>query len=216
LLFSVITEILPVIFYLLYSKRINDKSLRVILFLLIANLASDLYGVYSIISQVNRGQNFVSFNIFILVETLSLYLYFYQILSNTSIRKAVFFTSIVFLLYWLFRFIAAGDHLYLYNSATFEYISVLILAIYFYYSQIIKVDAVFIYRQPKFCVISAYLIYIAGTFFLLLYLPTLDVSVRQEYYNILNSLFTIIRTILLSIAMFMKTGNPSRQKFKLT
>jgi hypothetical protein len=216
LLFSVITEILPVIFYLLYSKRINDKSLRVILFLLLANLASDLYGVYSIFSHVNRGQNFVSFNIFILVETLCLYFYFYQILFSRSIRKAILFTGIVFLLYWLFRFIGIGAQVYLYNSATFEYISVLILAIYFYYSQIIKVDAVFIYRQPKFWVISAYLIYIAGTFFLLLYLPTLDVTVRQEYYNILNSLFTIIRTILLSIAMFMKTEHLSRQKFKLT
>jgi len=177
------------------------------------SLLVDLYGLYNLLQ--NRG-NYLTFNIFILLETLSLYIYFYQILFQKYIKRIIIGLLVFFIAYWSLKFIKSGQTLALYSCLKVENISILILAIYFYYEQIIKINSVFIYREPRFWVVSAYLIYLAGTFFLLLYLPFFSPQDRLKFYGVLNSIFIIIRTILLSIAMFMKTNHPIRQKFKLT
>ncbi|MDQ6814727.1 MAG: hypothetical protein M3040_13380, partial [Bacteroidota bacterium] len=58
---SVFTEILPVIFYLVFNKKNKDKGLRVIFLLLVINLFADIYGIYSI-SKLQT--NFLSYNIY--------------------------------------------------------------------------------------------------------------------------------------------------------
>ncbi|MCW3114203.1 MAG: hypothetical protein JWR18_2599, partial [Segetibacter sp.] len=46
---SVVTEILPVIFYLILHPQKKDESLRVIFFLLFVNLSTDVYGLYCVL-----------------------------------------------------------------------------------------------------------------------------------------------------------------------
>lgn len=66
------------------------------------------------------------------------------------------------------------------------------------------INSVFIYAEAIFWVVTAYFIYFSGTFFLYLYIPTLTQNDQKTYYDILNSIFTIVRTALLSIAIFIK------------
>jgi len=63
----------------------------------------------------------------------------------------------------------------------------------------------FIYSETMFWVVSAYFIYCAGTFFLFLYVGFLPKNEQESSYT-LNSLLTITRTILLSIALI--TNDP--------
>ncbi len=85
---------------------------------------------------------------------------------------------------------------------TIENILILSAVIYFYYEQILKVSVLNIFSQPQFWVVTAYFIYFAGTFFLILYISSLNHKEQGQYY-VMNYIFTIIRTILLSIAMLI-------------
>lgn len=86
---------------------------------------------------------------------------------------------------------------------TLENILILLTVIYFYYEQIIKVNLLNIFSQSQFWVVTAYFLYFAGTFFLILYIPSLNQKEQEQYY-VMNYLFTIVRTLILCIAMLIK------------
>jgi hypothetical protein len=196
---------------LIFKKRINDKSFRVIFFLLSFGFLCDLLSLYL---QWQHKENFVIYNLLILIEGVSLGIFFYQILSAKLIKRLLLVIGFGFISYWLYNFFSVATGGYIESGVTIENICILAFAIYYYYEQIIKLNTTFIYSQPRFWVVSAYLIYIAGTFFLLLYLPSFS-SKDQEKYYVLNYVFVIIRTILLSFAMVMKTDKPPSKTNKL-
>ncbi len=196
---------------MIFKKRINDKSFRVIFFLLSFGFLCDLLSLYL---QWQHKENFVIYNLLILIEGVSLGIFFYQILSAKLIKRLLLVIGFGFISYWLYNFFSVATGGYIESGVTIENICILAFAIYYYYEQIIKLNTTFIYSQPRFWVVSAYLIYIAGTFFLLLYLPSFS-SKDQEKYYVLNYVFVIIRTILLSFAMVMKTDKPPSKTNKL-
>jgi hypothetical protein len=197
---SVFTEIVPVIFYLIFQEKYKDKSLRVIFYLLIINFINDLYGIYRL---SHLEPNFLSFNIYLFIETVFLYVFYRKILSESFIKPVLSTIVSLFVAFWLFEFIQVGQKDFLYYGVTYENIFIILFAIYFYYEKIFLLNDSLIYTDVKFWIVSAYFVNAAGTFFLLLYIPTLR-SEDQGAYYILNYIFIIIRTILLCIAMPMK------------
>ncbi len=199
---SVYTEVLPVIFYLVFRKRMNDKVLRVVFFLLAITFMLDLYGLYRL---SKHSDNFAAYNLNLLVEAVCLSIFFYQIFKKLLFKKIILSIGILFILYWVYKFIrAGGSNVFLNTFETIKNISIFAFAVYYYYEQVIKINATSVFSRPSFWVVTAYLFYIAGTFFLFLYLPSLSPTDQEKYY-VLNYVFVVIRTILLSIAMFMKT-----------
>jgi len=98
---------------------------------------------------------------------------------------------------------------------TIENISIIILSIFYFYEQITVNFSREIYIKPRFWVVSAYMLYSAGTFFLFLFIGTVASNQQQNIY-ILNYAFLVIKSILLSIAMLMKNEPGIRKKFTLT
>ncbi len=203
ILASVVTEVVPVVFYLLFQKKNKDNSLRVIFYLLIINFFNDLYGVYRLFQL---KPNILNFNFYILIETLFIYVFYRKILSDHFIKHVLSAISIIFVAFWLFEFISFGQSRFLYYCVTYENIFIILFAIYFYYEKIFLLNNALIYNNIKFWTVAAFFVNAAGTFFLLLYIPTLPTRDQAAYY-ILSNIFTIIRTILLCIAMLMNNDN---------
>lgn len=179
--------------------------------MLTIGFACDLLSLYL---QTQQKENFLAYNINILIEGGSLGIFFYQILYNRRIKQLLFVIGFGFISYWLYKFLTNGDSDYLNTCVTIENICILTFALYYYYEQIVKINTTSIYSQPRFWIVTAYLIFIAGTFFLLLYLPTFSLEDRGKYY-VLNYVFLILRTVLLSFAMLMKTDKPPSKNNKL-
>jgi hypothetical protein len=97
-----------------------------------------------------------------------------------------------------------------------ENITILVFSTFYYYEQIIKKNTLSIESKTSFWLVSAYFIYSAGIFFLYIFLATLSKSDQEKYYT-LNYVFTILRTILLSIGLIMHSdislaNNKKKQK----
>ncbi len=197
---------------MIFYKRINDKRLRVIFYLLIINFINDIYGLYTVAHNIN---NSIAYNIYVLIETISLYYFFNKILFNITVKRIIFISGGLFIFFWLYQFLKLGHQKFLDFCMTLENITILAFSIYFYYEQIFTFSSAYIYKSSTFWVVSAYLIFVAGIFFLYLYLPSLDKGEEQKLY-VLNYIFVIIRTTLLSVAMFMKNNNSGKEKFNLT
>lgn len=158
-----------------------------------------------------KKSNFLLYNVYCFIETLSLYYFFSMVFKDRLLKKLLLFSTLFYTLVFIFSLIVFKDKSYFYNCIIFENISILAFAIYYYYRQTIVIDSAFIYSEPVFWVVTAYFIYIASTYFLYLYIPSLNSSDQEKYY-LLNYLFIIVRTVLLSISMFVKPGSNKLDK----
>ena len=158
-------------------------------------------------SVILKVANYFISNLLLLIEVLSLLYFFSKILLLKFIKKILFYTGIVFLGYWIYSLFSIGINTAYYDyCSNFENIAMLLLALLYFYEQVISINTPFIYKEPYFWIVSAYFIYFAGVFFLFLYIPYLT-NVEVGHYYWLNSVFTIIRSFLLSIAMISKPDN---------
>ncbi len=186
--------------------------LRVIVFLLCVGLIVDTISYYL---QLNKKDNFLVFNLFLLSEMSFLFYFFFHILKSRASKISISVFAAIFFGLWLNAFIKFGDSVYNDGGVTLENIFVIILAILYYFRQIVKPDSMEFYKQPRFWVVTAYMLYSAGTFFLFLYIDSFHNNEQQKYYT-MNFLFVFIKILLLCIAMFMKSTPPPSQKFQLT
>lgn len=200
---AVFTEILPVILYLFLRKRILVKSLWIIIVLIAIGSVTDSYSLYLF---YNKKSNFLFFNVYLLIETITLYYFFSLVIHSSVFKKVLLLLSIFFTVFWVFSLIKFSNQSFFYYCINFENISILAIAVFYYYEQIIIINSAFIYAESVFWIVTAYFIYIAGTFFLYLYIPAFDSAEQKDYYDILNAIFTIIRTMLLCVAILLKPG----------
>ena len=163
----------------------------------------DLYGLFL---QSLQMATFVTYNLNILAEAVLLYIFFYLILINRTIKKVILFTLSFFVIVWTVKYIQVGQQKFLDNLLLLENISVLVFSIFYYYEQIVKAKFLFLYMVPEFWIVSAFLIHAAGTFFLVLYLPLISFDADPKYF-VLNYILVIVRTIPLSIAMSLGNNN---------
>lgn len=196
--------------FLLYKRKSEDKSLQVIFFVLVLGVLHDGYSIY--LDATGRA-NFFAYNLNVLLETLLLYLFFWLVLKSRPIKIILAIVAYFFAAWWVYILIKFGSPAYYDAHVTFENISVLGLIILYYYEQIIVLNVSFIYSQPRFWIVTAYFIFIAGTFFLLLYIPTLNKEEQASDYSV-NYLFIIVRAVLLSIGMYIKEGDDLNKQYQ--
>ncbi|MDB5200276.1 MAG: hypothetical protein JWO92_2239 [Chitinophagaceae bacterium] len=88
------------------------------------------------------------------------------------------------------------------------------MCIYYFFDQLKQPNTFLIYSSINFWIIISFLIYLSGTFFLYIYTDSMIKDkgfIRQ--YIIINSSFIILKGILFSIAMLMKSNKPNNQTF---
>lgn len=205
------TSILPAIFYLLRFKQLKtDKLLQVIFFIVLLIFSSEIFAAYL---GMHGHPNHYVYNFIDLIQTLLLvFLVFKPLLQHKSSSKIVLLIGIGFSLLWLLLKFQTRFSEYDKVSAAISSLIVFLLSLYYFFEQMNKPSDVFIYQKRYFWIVTAYFIYTAGTFFVFLVFS----SSGEDYTNLLiNSFFVIIKTIFLSIAMFMKNTPAKPKKFEL-
>ncbi len=145
-------------------------------------------------------------NISLLAELIFTFLIFYLHFKGLGRwwSRIPLITIILASLIWIVRNLIIGN-LYAYSSFYNGSITILIIsfALIFFFHQLNRPENPFVYASPEFWIVSAILIYKAGTFFLFLYGNTLDQSEKENFF-IINSLFYIVENVLFAIAFLMR------------
>lgn len=146
-------------------------------------------------------------NIYFLIEALLAFYLFYLVFQQMNRwRNIALLAMLVITLSWLIRNVYLGKF-YSFDSTTngIETIIIILFSIVFLYFQLIRPQTNFIYSTPAFWIISAILVYKAGTFFLFLYFNTLEKYERETFANlyIINSFFQVLKNILIMVAFLI-------------
>lgn len=154
------------------------------------------------------------FLLFTIVE-YSFFCYFiYLILPPSLIKKNV---PLIWIGFLLFAFI---DYAFFSKAQEFDSIAsgiesiiVLMLCIYYLFSQMKGVNNLLVYSTFNFWAVIAFLIYFSGTFFLYLMTERMmhNVSFQKQYF-VINISFNILKNLLLCVAMIMRLNTVKQEK----
>ncbi len=205
---GVFSHLLPLVFFLLYKRHSKDKSLWVIFYYIIYCILNEIVGYYLhiILSELS----FILFAVFTIVELAFFCFFYYYILLNANAKARKF----VFPIWLCFFIISIIDFFFVNKMDDFDSfpsglqtILIISMCVYYLFLQIKGTDNLYVYSTANFWIIITFLIYVSGTFFLYIMTETMKHNrAFQIQYLVINSIFNILKNVLLSIAMVMKSS----------
>jgi hypothetical protein len=144
-------------------------------------------------------------NIALIVELILIFLLFYFVFKAVSPWNKLAITALLLSsIWWLFRNILF-QKIHSYGAVFIGGTTILIMvfSLAFYYYHLSNPKTLFVYFSPSFWMVSAILLYKAGTFFLFLYVNTLNQTEKANFY-IINSGFYFFENILFSVPFLIK------------
>ena len=207
-----ISEILPLILFFFRKQKKSKELGLVFTFQLVGFLSEISFAIIQKKISINNAS--IILDVFTIIATLILAYLFQTILSGIKFRKVVFYSAIALVAYIIIKFFTSNSDVS-FNSINVAVLAILVIiwSIIFFYEQLTKPtdsNQLFLYSSPPFWIVTAYLIYFAGTFFLFIYSQHRNLDPGTEFfiqYSLINGVFRLIKNILLSVAMFTKPEN---------
>jgi hypothetical protein len=192
------TELLPIIFYLIFLKRNKGEGLWVIF----------IYSVLSLLTEkiFEITEREIVYSIFTMVEFTLFSFFFYSSLKTKSFKYIPMIGAVIFYAVAISNFTNKRfDSL----SSSLEAILIIPYCILLLYEQIRDPNVIFVYYNKKFWVIIAFFLYFSATLFLYIYYSSLSPEQRSTYW-LINNFFEILKNILFCISFIMKkrSNNP--------
>ena len=186
------SEILPIIFYLIFLKRNRGEGLWVIFIYCVLSPLTELLYFLMKSQAVFACFNIVQFTLF------SIFCYFS--LKEKKLKYIPVIGALIFYAVALSKFNDTG-----FDSLSQSLASVLSLpyCILLLYEQVKDPSIMFVYNNKKFWLIIAFFLYFSATLFLYIYYSTLSLEQRSNYWSI-NNFFEIVKNILFCVAFIMK------------
>jgi hypothetical protein len=194
-LFTVFTEILPIVFYLVFLKRNRGEGLWVIFLYCIASVLTEVLGGIMHLQIIFACYNLVQFSLFSL--------FFYLSLKEKKFKYIPIAGAVVFYVIAIRNFTNSGFDSFSVSLASIFFIPYCILLLY---EQMRDSNIEFVYNDKKFWIIVAFFLYFSGTLFLYIYINTLPEKQRSNYWQI-NNFFEILKNILFCISFIMKKSD---------
>jgi len=186
------TEILPIIFYLIFLKRNRGEGLWVIFLYCILSVLTEILGGIMHLQAIFACYNIVQFSLFSL--------FFYLSLKEKKFKYIPIAGAVVFYVIAIRNFTNSGFDSFSVSLASIFFIPYCILLLY---EQMRDSNIEFVYNDKKFWIIVAFFLYFSGTLFLYIYIYTLPEQQRSSYWQI-NNFFEILKNILFCVSFIMK------------
>lgn len=212
---GIFSHLLPLVFFLLFKKDSKEKSLRVVFFYVLYCVFNEAITYYLHVVRDN-DTILIFFALFTVAELSFFCLFYYYILSNDKVKRFIFPIWLCFILFSLVDFFLINK-MTGFDSFTsgLQCILIIGMCIYYLFQQIRGSTNLQIYSTSNFWIIITFLIYMSGVFFLYILAENmLDNKSFRTMYVYINSIFNILKNILLSIAMLMKPGSAKSETRK--
>jgi hypothetical protein len=152
-------------------------------------------------------------SVFTLVEYSIFSYVLYSVIINRVFRAVILISSAVFFVFCIYYFLTVKNNTFDSLPASIESILIVAYSIFYLFDQMNKPQVIFIYQEPHFWFVVAFIIYFSGTLFLFIQASNLTQQVRDNFWKI--SLFSlVIKNILFAIAFSTKKSKNLEQTFE--
>jgi hypothetical protein len=203
---ALISQILPVVFYLLFLKRNRGEGLGIIFFYCCFSCVTEGYFLGFIFNRLHLHFPYFFYDAGFTILEFSIISWFaYTSLKGKILKYIPLVGALIFYPVAVVNFTrnqGSFDSI----PASIEAILIILYCILLLYEQINDPLVIFVYNTKKFWVTIAFFLYFSSTLFLFLYARSFTQSEHDKYWNI-NNFFEILKNILLSISFIMKKNN---------
>lgn len=202
---NLFTEILPFIFFVIYSNKIDSKNKRVF-FIYTAAIAILVFAV--VITRYyfsSYASYYLVIRLYNVVEYALLAYLFYLYIKNKIVRLILLYSIIPYTLFCIFDFVKSEGSTLAFLPLIIEYLVLLLFIIYFFFEVMQENVVEPIYKKAIFWISVAFIINFSGNFFLLL--SSISSYTNTSFFDafiIINGTITILKNILLCVAVTLK------------
>lgn len=199
-LVSILSTLLPIIFFLVYKKRNQERRLWVVFINCCLSFLSD--ASYKALKDLKKTLEFDAFSFYTFTEYTLIAIFFYLTLKTNAFRKAIIVCSILFYLIFPLSIIYYRDLNF--DSLTFstEAVFVVVFSIMYFYEQINDPNVTFVYGTKSFWIIIGILLYITVGLFPNIVKPFLNHK-EQRLLAPISNMATVLRNVLFIISFRM-------------
>jgi hypothetical protein len=200
-----LAELLPFSTSLFFLKKINSRGVKVFFFYVFAIAFFLCLSLYFKFVQNDPIHQLLVKRVFLVVEFALLSIYYYFQLQHKFKRNIFLFATIAFLIYSIFDYLTAkSPQDFSFILLVIECLFFALIIIYFFYEKIQFNVSTPILHTSEFWVSVAFLLYFTGNFFLFLFSKSMLTNPAfREQYIIIYGTITIIKDILLSVAILV-------------
>jgi len=198
-----LSETIPLIFCIIFLKKINHKTLKVFFIYTVFLALFSIASIVSIYFNKNLSVYLVLLKLFSILEFFTFSLFVYYSLENKFFKKIILILNVPYLTIHLFSWIFFKNEFSL-HPFLFEFLTFIIFIIYFFYEKMKLVNKNPIYNNKEFWIFVGIFIYFSGNFFYLLFSNS-NYSKQFKYQlQIVVSIVTIIKNIIFSLSFLIK------------
>ncbi|MFT3910547.1 MAG: hypothetical protein QM737_14065 [Ferruginibacter sp.] len=194
------SELLPLIFCILFYKKLNTKALKVFFIYSVILAVSITLSTTAFFLQSQKIYYYIV-RIYTPVEYLLFALFLSKLYKNTIAQKIILFSTIPFILFCILDFFINKSPFSNYPSLV-EFLAYFMFIIYFFYEKMKTVVHYPLYQSITFWICVGLFVYFTGNFFFFLFInSSSDPDVIAQIKNI-YSIVTITKNVLLCSALF--------------
>lgn len=195
------TEIIPLVFCIIFYKKLNTKALKVFFIYCIALSILSTLSVISLYVIKSQLLYLTIIRFYVVFEYTIFSIFFYKILNNPIPQKIVLYSIFPFIFYSIYDYSIGDKNTFSSNTLIVEFLAFMIFIIYFFYEKMQTVVFYPLYQTITFWICVGLFLYFTGNFFFLLLIKsTNDIHVKIQM-KTLYSFVTITKNIFLSVAL---------------
>ncbi len=206
-----LSNLLPVLFFLM-QKNASEKAKRVILYFCLFII---IHGIIYTLTKYRAPEFALYFNhLFIPIEFFAISYYFHFSFGNMLHKRIVLVTGLLFYSCWLFYTLNNPEEAFDSTVNGIESLIAISYSILYFYEQLRYPKTLFIYMQPSFWGVAGFFLFFTGSFFVFIYRQTSEtVGNFLLQYVYIHAIFYMLRNILFSIGMVMKSEKSTLPDF---
>jgi hypothetical protein len=211
---ALISQVLPVAFYLLFLKRNRGEGLGVIFFYCCFSWVTEGYFLGFIFNHLHlRVPGYVVDSSFTILEFTIISWFAYISLQGKRLKYVPLVGALIFYPIAIVNF-TGNQGSFDSIPASIEAIIIISYCILLLYEQINDPQVIFVYNTKKFWITIAFFLYFSSTLFLFLVARNFTQAEHDKYWTI-NNFFEILKNILISVSFIMKKSvkNPYPRDF---
>jgi hypothetical protein len=201
-------DLLPILLFVLFvfkDKKTANKGLWVIFFYCVFVAVND-----NVLFQLIDDDHFnYVFSTFTLLEFLTFTAFLWCNTNNSLFKKLLVISAILFSFFIGIYFLTVEFNFIDSIPIGVETILVIGFSVYFLYEQVNNSNDL-LYNTAEFWIITGFLIYLAGSFFIYIYANHVPVSELKKFWFV-TFIFAILKNIFISIAFLVASRKPKIQ-----
>ncbi|RYY48631.1 MAG: hypothetical protein EOO06_09590 [Chitinophagaceae bacterium] len=212
---TLLAELFPLIFCILFYKKLNTKALKVFFAYAVSLFSFTLLAFLSREVAQNSMSYFLLLRIFNIVEYTLIALFLRNVYQSTLFRRIVIFTIVPFIIFAVVDYIVTDKSQFNNHSTIVSSLLLILFIIYFFFEKMNTVVIYPLYQSISFWICVGLFLYFSGSFFFFLFIKAGE---EKEFVILMNSIYAfvvILKNGLLSGALLASENSDSNDSLQI-